>query len=165
MRMTKACAICNTPMSAKPSCFKRARYCSKACAHRGMCRRRNSQQTEFKKGCNSEKALLLGTERVRQRRNRLDQPRVWVKVAEHEWKLRAVLVWEREHGLLPKGIVVHHRDRNSLNDVPENLVALTRAEHIVEHRAEYEEKRRKACSIAATKRHAENRTRQPALAL
>ncbi|WP_373325089.1 HNH endonuclease [Methylobacterium organophilum] len=49
--------------------------------------------------------------------------------------------------------MVHHRDRNPLNDALENLVALTRAEHALEHAAEVqaagfgsEEARRRARS-------------------
>lgn len=95
-----------------------------------------SPASEYKPGRKSERWLPVGTETVRLDKN--GAPRCHVKIAEpNVWQLRAVLVWERENGgKLPEGMVVHHRDRNSLNDDIENLEALTRAEHIAEHRAE-----------------------------
>ena len=59
--------------------------------------------------------------------------RVWVKVSHRRWRPRAVIVYELHHGPVPAGCVVHHRDRNSLNDAPDNLMALTRAAHAAEH--------------------------------
>ena len=44
-----------------------------------------------------------------------------------------MIVYELHHGPVPAGCVVHHRDRNSLNDAPDNLMALTRAAHAAEH--------------------------------
>jgi hypothetical protein len=72
-------------------------------------------------------------------------PRAWVKVAEpNVWKKRAVVVWESLHGPLPRGQVVHHHDRNSLNDEPNNLQAMTRSQHIAEHKGETHAWRRAA---------------------
>jgi hypothetical protein len=70
---------------------------------------------------------------VRQWRDPAGSLRAWVKVSHDRWRLRAVLVYELHHGPVPPGCVVHHRDRCSLNDEPENLVALTRADHAAEH--------------------------------
>lgn len=39
---------------------------------------------------------------------------------------------------MARGLVIHHRDRDSLNDAPANLQALTRKEHAAEHRSELE---------------------------
>jgi hypothetical protein len=70
--------------------------------------------------------------------------RAWVKITEpNVWQKLAVVIWERDHGSLPKGSVVHHRDRDSLNDDPSNLVAMTRAEHAAEHREELNLAKRK----------------------
>ncbi len=96
-----------------------------------------SPATEFKPGPRPEERDPVGTVKIRQRRNRVEAPRAFVKIAQpNVWKLRAVAVWEKQHGPLPRGMVVHHKDRDSLNDVPENLVAFTRAEHLAEHRRE-----------------------------
>ena len=37
-----------------------------------------------------------------------------------------------------RGLVIHHRDRDSLNDAPTNFQALTRKEHAAEYRGELE---------------------------
>jgi hypothetical protein len=49
-----------------------------------------------------------------------------------------------------------------LNDVIENLELLTRADHLVEHKHEHEEKRNRAASEAAKRRHAANRANRAA---
>ena len=83
----------------------------------------------------------VGTVQIRKYTNRPD--RAWVKVAEsNQWKLRAVLIWEQAYGPVPQGHILHHKDRNPLNDMLDNLEALTRAEHLHEHKQEFEEKRR-----------------------
>lgn len=64
--------------------------------------------------------------------------RAFIKVAHpNRWKLRAVMVWEEANGPIPKGHVIHHDDRNALNDDLANLICLTRAQHLDEHRAEH----------------------------
>lgn len=70
-----------------------------------------------------------------------------MKVAEpNVWKMRAVLVWEEAHGPVPKGYVVHHENRDSLDDRLENLRLLTRADHLREHRPEFEGRRAMAAA-------------------
>lgn len=95
---------------------------------------RVSPATEFKRGQAARNRLPLGSVRIRRETN-TGLHRAWVKTAEpNVWRKRAVLVWESTHGPLPRGSVVHHRDRNSLNDDPSNLIGLTRREHADEHR-------------------------------
>ena len=53
------------------------------------------------------------------------------------WRERAKVVWEEANGPIPKGCVIHHKDRDTLNDIAHNLEAMTRAEHLAEHRAEH----------------------------
>lgn len=94
-----------------------------------------SPATEYKKGRRSEKWQPVGTENVRVDKN--GKPRAWVKVAEpNKWKEKAIVVWEAKNGPVPEGLVIHHKDRDSLNDTPDNLQAMTRAAHIAEHRKE-----------------------------
>jgi hypothetical protein len=95
---------------------------------------RRSIRTEFKHGHPSHNKLPVGSVRER-RETHTGLMRAWVKVAEpNVWKTRAVIVCESIHGPLPRGYVVHHKDRDSLNDNPLNLVALTRKDHQNEHR-------------------------------
>lgn len=95
-----------------------------------------SPATEFKAGQRGPNWMPISSTVIH--RNKQDSPRVWIKVAEpNEWRPRAVVVWEAKNGPLPKGKLVHHIDRDSLNDRPANLQALTRAEHINEHRHEF----------------------------
>lgn len=96
---------------------------------------RVSPRTEFKRGQVPANAQRLGTERFRLDNN--GTPRVFVKIAAPSvWKPRAHIVWEAANGAIPTGSVVHHRDRDSMNDDLSNLQLLTRAEHIAEHRLE-----------------------------
>lgn len=113
----------------------------------------------FKKGIIPANKTAVGTERIRT--DKSGKQRCWVKIGEgrgsYDWKLRAVVVWEKSNGLLPSGMVVHHIDRNPLNDSIDNLKAMTRAEHLQEHRSEHEPKRSAAASQAARERHRRNR--------
>lgn len=94
-----------------------------------------SPDTEFKPGEISPTRVAVGTVTIRTDKN--GNPRAWVKIANpSSWKERAVLNWEREHGPVPNGMVIHHRDRNTTNDAIDNLQAMTRAEHILEHKTD-----------------------------
>ena len=97
---------------------------------------RLSPKTEFKKGMVSDKRAPVGE--VRERKTKGGVVRAFVKVAEpNVWQVRAKVVLEQHNGPLPRGYVIHHKDRNPLNDDLENLQAMTRAEHIEEHRNEF----------------------------
>lgn len=99
-----------------------------------------SPRTEFKKGQVSNRKVPVGTVRIRTHRG--DKPRAWIKIGEPKaWIMLAVFEWERAHGPLPAGYVVHHKDRNQMNDTVENLEAISRAAHMLEHRHEFEAKR------------------------
>jgi hypothetical protein len=96
---------------------------------------RLSPATEFKKGCSPANKLPIGSVTVRQHRG--DSPRAWVKVAEpNTWALRAAHVWEGLHGPIPPGQVIHHEDGDTLNDQPDNLRLITKAEHRQLHNAQ-----------------------------
>ena len=93
---------------------------------------RKSIETEFKPGVSPRNTLPVGTESVRPDKN--GKPRVWVKIgAPNRWVLRAVMVWEAANGPLPKGHLVHHKNRDSVDDSLGNLESMTRAEHAREH--------------------------------
>lgn len=149
------CVQCDADFKRDAAGNRVRRFCGNSCYHawqksnpnkgqfsrgratwnKGMDGLRVSPATEFKKGQRGITYMPIGAER-----KRLDKitktPRIWVKVADgpRGWKLRAVLVWERQNGPVSAGKVIHHCDHNSLNDAIENLSALTRAEHIAAHR-------------------------------
>jgi hypothetical protein len=109
---------------------------------------RLSPATEFVPGQAAHNRLPVGSVTVRIYKG---TRRAWVKVAEpKEWRLRALVVYEQAFGPVPRGLVVHHRDHDSLNDVPENLVAITRAEHAQEHRDELNEAKARAAAMEST---------------
>lgn len=94
-----------------------------------------SPKSEFKKGRASDSRAEIGD--VRERKCKGGHQRAFVKVSEPSgWRERAKVVWEQHNGPIPKGYVIHHKDRDTLNDKVENLEALTRADHINEHRSE-----------------------------
>lgn len=102
---------------------------------------RLSPSTEFKPGQSAHNKLAIGSVRIR-RETHTGLYRAWVKVDEpNVWKKRAVLVWESHYGSLPRGWVVHHDDRNSLNDDISNLIGMTRRAHVEEHREELNDAR------------------------
>lgn len=97
---------------------------------------RPSIATEFRAGQAAHNRLPVGSVKVR-RETHTGLFRAWVKTTEpNVWQKRAVVVWISENGPVPKGKVIHHRDRDSLNDDPSNLEALTKSEHAEEHRSE-----------------------------
>jgi hypothetical protein len=97
---------------------------------------RRSVATEFAAGQAAHNHLPVGSVSIR-RETHTGLDRAWIKTEEpNVWRKRAVVVWEGLHGPVARGSVVHHRDRNSLNDNPGNLQALTRKEHADEHRGE-----------------------------
>jgi hypothetical protein len=87
---------------------------------------------------------------VRTRHKRGGECRQWVKVAEpNSWRLLCQHVWEQHNGCIPRGFVIHHRDRDKMNDDISNLALMTKGQHVNEHRSEYEDRRieasRRAC--------------------
>lgn len=161
------CEECGTSFVRDKSGARPIRFCGAGCYHAWQKRNRNAGQfpkgskpwntglkgthfspaTEFKAGRRGENWVPVGT--VTERVDKGGSTRAWVKVAEpNKWRERAIVNWELFHGKpLPKGKVVHHRDRNTLNDSSSNLQALTRAEHIQVHREElHEAKRLKAAA-------------------
>lgn len=94
-----------------------------------------SPKTEFKKGRKSNRILPIGAVTIRVDKNK--KKRAYVKVGSpNVWKLRCHVVWEKAFGKVQKGLVLHHIDRDTLNDNITNLCVMSRASHLAEHRAE-----------------------------
>ena len=87
-----------------------------------------SPQSEFKKGQKGITSVPVGTINERQCKN--NKNRHFIKVAElNKWLEYARYLWEQTYGYIIEGDVIHHIDGDCLNDVIENLIAITRAEH------------------------------------
>ena len=104
---------------------------------------RHSPTTEFKNGNIPWHTKPVGSVFIDSRNRAL------VKIAHpNSWKLRSHLVWEKHYGLMPHGSIVHHEDRDTLNDSISNLKVVTRGIHLKIHREEFEQKRAKAACLA-----------------
>jgi hypothetical protein len=152
-KIPRACTACGKVFvcPAHRICQERV-YCSNGCAratyfasgsvpwNKGMEGIHLSPETEFKKGHARNTRMPIGA--VRLRTHKGDSRRAWIKIAEpNKWELRAKIVWIAAHGPIPKGMIVHHRDRNTLNDELSNLELMTRADHLSEHREEIRQPR------------------------
>ena len=100
-----------------------------------------SPDTEFKPGPRPELRARIGM--VRKRQSRRDRKRrAYIKVQQpNRWRLRCHVVWEQAHGPITTGFLIHHKDRDTLNDDLDNLELMNRADHLNEHRPEFEKKR------------------------
>jgi hypothetical protein len=122
-----------------------------ACRNAMYASRGSSHPGTFQPGQIPVGWLPVGSVTIRTRHKRGGDRRAWVKIDEpNVWKPRAVVVWEQANGPIPRGMIVHHDDRDTLNDDIANLSLESRADHLREHRPEFEEKRRHA--LASPKR-------------
>lgn len=79
----------------------------------------------FKKGVKPHTTKKIGSERV----DRKDGY-ILVKVSDGNWVHKHKLIWEKENGPIPKGCVISFLDGNKTNVNIDNLVLLTRREHL-----------------------------------
>ena len=140
-----SCVSCGKPVVRQPSHIGSRVFCSVECAattrfkdgtepwNKGLKGIHLSPSTEFKPGPRPDRRQPIGSVSLRHRKGD-DSMRAWIKVAHpNKWLLRAHLTWIASHGPIPKGCIVHHKDRGTLNDDINNLTLLTRSEHITEH--------------------------------
>lgn len=84
-----------------------------------------SHLTQFKKGHLGGRYRRLGSERR-------ERDGVYVKVAApNVWKPKARVVWEKNFGPIPDGMIVRLKDGNPDNCAPENLRLIDRREHVL----------------------------------
>jgi len=144
------CAECGKGFSRCRSGARPIRFCSYACYNewrkgeppnagtiklgnkpwnKGMKGIHLSPSTEFKKGRKSTRLEDIGSIKIRSRSREPGQ-RAYVKVANpRTWLLRCRFVWESFHGPIPRGLIIHHIDGNTLNDDLCNLSLVDRAAH------------------------------------
>ena len=58
----------------------------------------------------------------------------WKENGQYHSKMLHHAIFEKAHGFIPDGMVIHHKDFNPLNNDLSNLVMLTVAEHMQIHR-------------------------------
>lgn len=122
-----------------------------------------SPDTEFKPGHVSTKRCPIGTTRVRvfRKDGELHSARAFVKVAQPDvWKLRSHVMWEKAHGPIPKGMLLHYKNDDEMDDRLSNFALLTRAKHLATHRPQFEGKRRTRCGEVTRRRWARYREAQ-----
>lgn len=97
---------------------------------------RISKETEFKKGGTPHNKVEVGTIKIRKVKNtykydyfiKIKEPNIWITY----WQY----VWEQANGSIPKGMVIHHINGNHHDNRLENLICITKKEHINLHRQE-----------------------------
>lgn len=104
---------------------------------KGILLHENCKKGWFKKGRKSTNLLPVGSIQIRVNIKRKSK-RKWIKIAEpNKWMLNARYQWKKYYGdEFKKDCIIHHIDRDTLNDDPSNLIQLTRQEHINEHRSD-----------------------------
>lgn len=87
-----------------------------------------ASHTMFKKGNVPANRIPLGTEKERA------DGYVWVKIQDGKlnknWKMKHILIWEKEHGPLQEGEIVIFLDGNTRNFDIENLAAVSKAVNV-----------------------------------
>jgi len=94
-----------------------------------------SPKSEYKKGhvCPSRKNIGTITQRIDKGKN----IRNWIKIKQpNTWIGYTRYVWQQSYGEIPKKAVIHHVDKDTLNDKIQNLCILNRAEHLRVHKDE-----------------------------
>ena len=84
---------------------------------------------KVKSGVNSGKipTAPIGSINIGSRNN------LTVKCADGEWRNVGILVWEKFNGPMSKDHVIMFKDGNACNCHPDNLIAITKMEHIHMH--------------------------------
>lgn len=80
---------------------------------------------QFKKGQVPQNFKPIGVIRIRKSKQGNLK---WIKIGYKKWQLYAQYVWIEHNGAIPEGLVVYHKDKNSLNCSIENLELITRKE-------------------------------------
>ena len=91
-----------------------------------------------KEGYGTDVLFAVGSVRFRTRHKRGGECRAWVKIAEPSvWILRSQFVWISKNGPIPKGMVIHHKDEDKTNDAIENLMMVSKSQHLAMHRGSF----------------------------
>ena len=146
-RTSKVCPVCsNTFLSwrAEPV------HCSRACHGRTIAGKQPNGG--FVAGQRAHNSSEIGDVRIRLGADGVH--RAWVKIGHPtKWVQRYRHVWECANGPIPAGMLVHHKNRDPLDDRIENLCIMTNAEHLEEHRPERTNAGPAVAAAHASRRH------------
>ena len=124
---TILCDECGVLFSKHQCHLTRNNFCSKEC--------KGIWQSKNRSGANHPRSEPVWTEKVRIDSN--GRQRAWVKIAyPNIWVQRSRYLLEQQGFVISEGRIVHHRDRDTLNDSLINLLIVTRKWHINRHRKE-----------------------------
>jgi len=116
----------------------------------------------FVLGSTPSTKVSIGTIKLRTRHSRNGICRAWMKVEEpNKWRLRSVVIWESANGPMPNGMLIHHKDGDTLNDSLGNLVLLSKAEHLAVHRLKWAVRATASWVAARRKLRWSTRCKQP----
>lgn len=110
-QVTRTCENCGRAYTVKPSKANVSRFCSARCRSRWVATHMPRKR----------KPYIIDSSGYRL---------VWVG---DRYRPEHIVVWERAHGPIPPGYVVHHKNLNRQDNRLENLQLMTRAEHIALH--------------------------------
>lgn len=79
--------------------------------------------SRFKKGHRPASYRPIGSSRL------CKDGYIEIKVTDNKWRQEHLIVYEKEHGPVPKGLIVVHLDHDKLNNDIDNLMAISRAEN------------------------------------
>lgn len=103
----------------------------------------NSINTEFKKGRTPHNKCPIGTIRKRKTGTSYGYD-YFIKIAEpNKWITVWQKLWIDIHGEIPNGCVIHHINKNHFDNRIENLVCVTKSEHIEIHRKDLQNAKRR----------------------
>ena len=83
----------------------------------------------FKKGTVPPNWQPVGSERVNNYgylEVKINEPNPYVPGQMTRWKLKHIILWEKEHGLVPDGHIVIFLDSDKMNCVPDNLMLISK---------------------------------------
>jgi hypothetical protein len=103
----------------------KSHYCSRKCYSLSLIGKSLSPETQFKKGHTLTRGEDYSIDDSGYRRKTINGKHI----REHN------IIWMQVNRFysIPKGMVVHHRDLNKLNNHPENLVLIDNSTHIMLH--------------------------------
>ena len=89
----------------------------------------NSKKTRFKKGGTSWNKKPVGSERISK------DGYIYIKTAEpNKYELKHRVIFEKEFGKIPKGMLVQFKDGNRKNINPKNLYLISRSDQVTQNK-------------------------------